>query len=150
MRASVLVAPRGRPAFGGAWGVLALLVAVTAACHLADDPETHCPANTHVDTGRCIPDTDNGALMVITAASTGGACGSVVAPTSIKTKPDGTFRFRNDDKVDHVIRGADGQVWATLKPSTLSDYLALKKLGSWDFDIDTCSKAGVIVVSETP
>lgn len=120
--------------------VASLLVSTgTASCHLADDPEVKCPAGQHVELGRCMLDDPTGIVMTLAASCS-------VTPASVTTKVDGLFRFKNDDQVDHVVRGQDGQTWATAKAGQYSDYVGLVKAGTWPFDVDACKKAGTVVV----
>lgn len=120
-------------------GLLAVSVLVLAACHLADEPEVNCPPGQHPDMGRCKVDDPTGTMITIRSCN-------AVSPTSVTTKADGLFRFKNDDTVDHVVSGIDGQVWVSLKAGTTSDYFGITKVGSWQFDVDTCKKVGVVVV----
>lgn len=110
-----------------------------AACHLADDPEITCAEGQHVEVGRCKNDDPVGEAITISSCNT-------VSPATLTTKANAAFRFKNDDKVDHVIRGVDGQVWATAKAFSYSEYVGLAKVGSWQFDVDSCSKVGVVIV----
>lgn len=118
--------------------VALLFVAITA-CHLADDPEVNCPAGQHAELGRCKVDDPTGLVMTLAASCS-------VSPATITTKTDGVFRFKNDDQIDHVVRGQDGQTWATVKAGEYSDYVGLVKAGRWAFDVDACKQAGTVVV----
>lgn len=117
-------------------------------CHLADDPETTCPAGFHVEVGRCVVDKDDGPTMTISANVSKGSCDAAVTPASVTVVagPKGLFRFKNDDSVDHVVKGLDGQTWTTAKAGAFSDFIAINKAGSWQFDVDGCPKAGTVVV----
>lgn len=112
---------------------------LAAACHLADEPEVRCPPGQYADMGRCKAEDPVGPTIVL-----GASCS--VTPATLTTKANETFRFRNDDKVDHAVRGQDGQTWAVVKAGTSSDYIGLTKVGSWPFDVDACAKAGTVVV----
>jgi hypothetical protein len=123
-----------------------VVAALASACHLADDPEVNCPPGTHADLGRCVADKDDGPTISITAAASGAACPANVAPASLTVGVNALFRFKNVDAVDHVIRGVDGQTWATAKAGEHTDFLALARAGTWEYDVDGCAKVGAIVV----
>jgi hypothetical protein len=139
--------------------VLSLLVVALAAsvasCHLAEsiDPPK-CAPGTHANNGHCDADPLDGPILTISAADGGTACTGdptaqrppIVAPATITVAPNGSFRFKNEDAVEHTIVGADGQTWGTAKPADFSTFIGLSAPGSWAFHIDGCAKGGVVVV----
>lgn len=109
------------------------------ACHLADTPDApNCGAGSHVVNGHCEADFE--AVPAITIAS------CAPTPASLKTIPNGSFRFQNNDAVDHTIAGADGQTWTTAAAGQSSMLVGITKVGSWPYTISGCSAPGVVVV----
>jgi hypothetical protein len=131
------------------------LAASVAACHLAEsvDPPK-CAPGTHPNNGHCDADPLDGPVLTISAADGGTSCAGdpsvqrppIVAPATITVAPNGSFRFKNEDAVEHTITGADGQTWATAKPADFSTFIGLSAPGTWPFHIDGCAKGGVVVV----
>jgi plastocyanin len=105
---------------------LALACGFLGACHLAETPER---APEPVDT-----------TVWITIAS------CVLTPDSVKVAVNGDFRFINQDDVDHVITGADGNVWITAKAHRESPSVGITKVGSWPFSVSDCANRGTVVV----
>jgi hypothetical protein len=115
---------------------------VLAGCHLADElTQPQCEAGTHADNGQCDLDILDGPTIAISA---GASCD--VSPASITVEPNGSFRFMNDDSIDHVITGADGMTWATAFANQASPYIGITRSGSWPYTVSGCSGIGVVVV----
>jgi hypothetical protein len=120
-------------------------VLFSVSCHLADDRDPpKCESGTHPENGRCVPDALSGPTVTIASADGGTSCAS--DPDTINVKVNGEFRFKNDDAVEHEIRGADNQVWLAVKPGQLSGYFAITKPGSWAYSVSGCAKGGTVVV----
>lgn len=95
--------------------------------------------------GYCVADEANGPVVTIAAASAGGpSC--VVSPDSVTLAANAELSFKNDDSVDHVITGADGQTWATVKAGQLSPFIGITKAGSWAYAVSGCARGGTVVV----
>ena len=137
----------GRLVIGAApVAALAALVALAAApaCHLAETPDPiTCPAGSHPDTGKCVLDGVAPTLIVI-RLDDAGAC--VVSPNIVTVASNAEFQFRNDDNVDHVVRGIDGQTWATVPAHQSSAFIGISKVGHWDYDVSGCSEGGSVSV----
>lgn len=132
-----------------------VLVATTAGCHLAEDVDPpNCQPGTHVENRVCVEDDVQGAAITISAAAGGTSCTGapeaqrppVVDPDPLQVASGGPFRFVNKDTVDHEIRGADGQVWATVKAGDQSVLTSIAKKGSWEYHVSGCAKADTVVV----
>jgi hypothetical protein len=122
---------------------LVLLSSPSAACHLADSPEPPaCDAGTHPENGRCVDDPFSGPIITIAGASAG--CSAT--PDAIRVAPNAKFVFKNDDSVDHVVTGADGQAWATAKAGQRSPDIGITKLGRWPYAVSGCATGGTVVV----
>jgi plastocyanin len=128
-------------AVASAFGAL-LAFGATSACHLADSPDPiKCAAGTHLDTGRCVQD-DVAANLVTIAATDAGTC--AVSPATITLTTTDLFQFVNDDVVEHVVRGHDGQTWATVAAGKSSAFTGIAKVGSWGYDVSGCAAGGTI------
>ena len=129
--------------------------ACLASCHLAEtiDPKK-CDPGFHNNNGHCDADPADGPSITIAAATGGTSCAGdpaaqrppVVSPDSITVTPNGSFRFTNDDTVDHTITGDDGQTWVSAKAGESSSFMGITKAGSWNYHVSGCAKGGVIVV----
>ena len=82
----------------------------------------------------------------VTIASSDGGSACAPSPASIKVAPNASFRFTNQDSVDHVISGADGQAWTTAKAGESSAFIGITKVGSWPYTVSGCGTPGVVVV----
>ena len=60
--------------------------------------------------------------------------------------PNAEFELQNTDSVDHVIAGADGQAWATVKAGQVSPLIGITKVGSWPYTVSGCATGGTVVV----
>jgi plastocyanin len=117
-------------------------LATGSACHLADTPDPmKCAAGTHLDTGRCVQD-DVAANLITIAATDAGTC--AVSPATITLTTSDLFQFENDDVVEHVVRGHDGQTWATVAAGKSSAFTGITKVGSWGYDVSGCAAGGTI------
>ncbi len=134
--------------------VATALTAVLASCHLADSPQTDCPAGSHPELGRCVVDPIDGANIVITANAAGTSCSGgdaaadrppVVAPDPFHLTAGAAFHFVNQDDMDHEIRGVDGQVWATVPKGHTGPDETIAKAGTWQYTVSGC-KGGTILV----
>ena len=126
---------------------VALLVVVVglAGCHLADSPDpVKCDPGTHPSDGHCAQDVVVAVRVTISSGEGGASCS--VAPDSITVAPNAQFEFQNADSVEHVIAGADGQIWATAKAGQLSPLIGITKAGSWPYTVSGCTKGGTVVV----
>jgi plastocyanin len=95
--------------------------------------------------GYCVADPVSGPVITIAAAgASGGSCS--VSPASITVAPDAVFSFDNDDSVEHVITGADGQTWTTVKPAQPSAYVGITRAGTWSYVVSGCASGGTVVV----
>jgi hypothetical protein len=130
---------------------------VVASCHLADSPEPpKCPPGSHPELGHCTVDpVDASSTVKISAAPGGTSCDGDAAdqrPPGLSPDPltvalGVAFTFQNDDVVDHEIKGADGQLWTTVKAGATADpAVKLAKTGSWAYRVSGCAKGGTIVV----
>ena len=125
--------------------MLAWVASALASCHLADTPDApKCEKGTHPNLGHCEADALSGPTITIASAGSPGACTST--PASITVVPNGDFRFQNDDSVDHVITGTDGQVWATALAHEPSPFIGITKVGTWPFQVSGCTGPGTVVV----
>jgi hypothetical protein len=123
--------------------IVGLASSALAACHLADSPEPPaCDAGTHPENGRCVDDPFSGPVITIAGASAG--CSAT--PDSIRVAANAKFVFKNEDSVDHVVSGADGQAWATAKAAQLSPYVGITKVGKWPYTVSGCATGGTVVV----
>lgn len=114
------------------------------ACHLAETPDPlACPAGSHADTGKCVPD-DVAATVITIGLDDAGAC--VVSPHVISVPSTGAFQFKNDDSVEHVVLGVDGQTWATVPAGQSSPSVGITKVGHWDYDVSGCAGGGSVVI----
>lgn len=123
---------------------LVALVALVAgsACHLADTPDpVKCAAGTHADTGRCVQD-DVAANVITIAASDAGTCAA--SPATLTLTVSELFQFRNDDVVEHVVRGHDGQTWATVAAGKSSAFTGIAKVGHWAYVVSGCPTGGTV------
>jgi hypothetical protein len=123
--------------------LVALVALATASgCHLADTPDPiACAAGTHADTGRCVQD-DVAANIITIAATDAGMC--VVSPATLTLTTSDLFQLRNDDVVEHVVRGHDGQTWATVAAGKSSAFTGIAKVGHWPYDVSGCATGGAI------
>jgi hypothetical protein len=122
--------------------VALVALATASACHLADTPDPiKCAAGTHVDTGRCVQD-DVAANLLTIAVSEAGTC--AVSPATITLTTTDLFQFKNDDVVEHVVRGHDGQTWATVAAGKSSPFTGITKVGKWGYDVSGCTTGGTI------
>lgn len=120
-------------------------LAALAGCHLADSPDAvECEAGQHPSDGHCVLDDVVAARVTIQPGDAGGTC--TLSADSIKVAPNGKFEFLNSDTVDHVIVGADGQTWTTVKAGLLSPLVTITKAGSWPYTVSGCADGGTIVV----
>jgi plastocyanin len=125
--------------------VLAFAVCL-AACHLAEDPPARdCAAGSHPESGYCAADAVGGPVITIAPADAGGA-GCTVSPDTVTVAPNGEFTFKNEDAVDHVITGADGQTWATAKVGQPPSRVGLTRVGRWPYVVSGCASGGTVVV----
>jgi len=114
-------------------------------CHLADSPDpVACDPGTHPSDGRCVLDVGNALTVTISPGAGGASC--TVSPESIKVAPNAKFEFKNDDSVEHVIAGVDGQTWTSVKPAQLSPLVGITKAGSWAYTVSGCARGGTVVV----
>jgi hypothetical protein len=127
-------------------------VLLVASCHLADTPETDCPAGYHPDLGRCAKDDIKGTAVVIQPAPGGTSCADknaqrapIVEPDPLNVASGQAFQFTNHDQMDHEVRGADGQVWATVAQGQTSGFFQIVKTGSWRYFISGCTGGTVVV-----
>jgi hypothetical protein len=117
-------------------------LAAASACHLADSPDPiKCAAGTHVDTGRCVQD-DVAASLITIKANDAGTC--TVSPATITLTTSDLFQFENDDVVEHVVRGRDGQTWAIVAAGKSSPFTGITKVGHWGYDVSGCTTGGFI------
>jgi hypothetical protein len=117
---------------------------IISACHLADTPDAiTCPTGEHADLGKCVQD-DTASTVITIGLDDAGAC--VVSPDVISVASTGQFQIKNDDNVEHVVMGADGQTWATVAAHQSSAFIAITKPGHWDFDVSGCAKGGTVTV----
>jgi hypothetical protein len=129
---------------GAAAAVALAAFAAAPACHLADSPDPiTCPAGEHPDTGKCVQD-DVAATVVSIRLDDAGAC--VASPSFVTVASTGQFQFKNEDKVDHVVQGRDGQTWATVVAGQSSPFIGITKPGHWDYDVSGCAAGGTVVV----
>jgi plastocyanin len=125
--------------------VIALAVCSTA-CHLAEDaPARECAAGSHAESGFCVADAFGGPVITIAAADAGSE-GCTVSPETITVTPGGEFTFENDDAVEHVVTGADGQIWATTKVGELPSRVGITRVGRWPYVVSGCARGGTVVV----
>lgn len=127
--------------------VLASLVGLAcgAGCHLADSPDpVQCEAGSHPNNGHCTADGVAAARITISPGEGGAACS--VSPESITIAASAVFELTNEDSVDHVVAGADGQAWATVKAGQLSPLIGISKVGRWAYTVSGCAKGGTVVV----
>ncbi len=123
-------------------GLVALTMA--PACHLAESPDPlTCPAGSHADTGRCVQDATTPNTIRI-ALDDAGACEA--SPHVLGIASTDHFQFENDDTVDHVVLGSDGQTWATLKAGETSPFIGITKIGHWDYDVSGCAMGGTVTI----
>lgn len=114
-------------------------------CHLADSPDpVRCDPGQHAVDGHCAFDESPATTFVISPGEGGAGCS--VSPSSITVALSATFELKNGDTVDHVITGADGQTWATVKAEELSPFIGLTKAGTWPFTVSGCVAGGTVVV----
>jgi plastocyanin len=119
--------------------LIATLVMAIGGCHLADSPETNCQPGSHPSSGICVQDDIKATAIVIG----GSPCG--VDPDPFHVTSGQTFQFVNHDATDHEVKGADGQVWATVAQGQSSNFYQIVKKGSWDYTVSGC-KGGTVVV----
>jgi len=142
-RPSAIIGDMSRLVAGAAAVALAALAAA-AGCHLADSPDPiTCPAGQHADTGKCVQD-DSATTVISIHVDDAGAC--VVSPSIVSVPSTGQFEFKNDDKIDHVVMGSDGQTWATVTAGQSSPFIGITKPGHWDYDVSGCAAGGTVVV----
>jgi hypothetical protein len=120
-------------------------LAVLTGCHLSDsaDPVT-CESGQHPNNGHCVLDAVSAVTVTISPGEGGAAC--TVSPDSITVAANAEFELKNDDDVEHVVTGADGLAWATVKAHQLSPLIGITKAGSWAYTVSGCSKGGTVVV----
>jgi hypothetical protein len=124
---------------------LLFALAALAGCHLADSPDAvQCEPGQHPSDGHCVLDDAVAVRVTIQPGDAGGSCS--VSAASIKVAPNGNFEFLNSDTVDHVIAGADGQTWTTVKAGLLSPLVAITKAGTWPYTVSGCAMGGTVVV----
>jgi hypothetical protein len=124
--------------------VVVTLVGV-AGCHLGDSPDpVKCEAGTHPIDGHCALDVVVAVHITILPGEGGASC--TVSPDSIKVAPNAEFELQNTDSVDHVIAGADGTTWATVKAGQVSPLIGITKVGSWPYTVSGCANGGTVVV----
>ena len=120
-------------------------LACGAGCHLADSPEPPaCDAGSHPNNGHCTADGVAAARITIRPGEGGAACS--VSPESITIAASAVFELMNEDGVDHVVDGADGQTWATVSAGQLSPLIGIRKVGRWAYTVSGCAKGGTVVV----
>lgn len=148
-RAGAIIGAMGRLVTATApVAALAALVALAAApaCHLADTPDAiSCPAGSHADTGKCVLDSTASTVIVI-GLDDAGAC--IVSPGIVTVASTADFQFRNDDNVEHVVMGTDGQSWAKVPAHQPSAFINISKVGRWDYDVSGCSQGGSVSVEK--
>src|SRR4051812_11763471 len=107
-------------------GILLFVTCGLAGCHLAEDVSgPSCEAGTHALNGTCAADAPlDGPSIVISA---GMSCAPT--PASLTVPVNGSFRFENDDGVDHVITGSDGMVWVSALTGQASPFIGITKVG---------------------
>lgn len=148
-----MVVPNSR---GRALRVVCSTAALLAAgCHLAGDPNaTECPEGQRVYLGRCVADLAPAQTVITIRAAQGGTlCGQgasdrppVVSPASVTVAVNADFGFKNEDSVDHEIRGAaDGKLWATAKRGLVSGDVAISAKGSFAYTVSGCPGGTVVV-----
>ncbi|MBX3189811.1 MAG: hypothetical protein KF819_22490 [Labilithrix sp.] len=133
---------------------LVLSACLVSACHLADDKDPpKCEPGTHVENDRCVLDAFSGPVVTLAAHAGGTVCDGptterppTITPETINVKVNGDFRFKNDDAMEHEVRGADGQVWLKVKPGELSGIFGISKAGAWAYRVSGCLKGGSVVV----
>jgi hypothetical protein len=141
-RARAIILSMGRFVAGAAAVVALAAFAAAPACHLAETPDPiTCPAGSHPDLGRCVQD-DAAATVITIGLDDAGAC--VVSPDVVAVASTGEFQFKNDDSVDHVVQGVDGQTWATVAARQSSPFIGIMKVGHWDYDVSGCAQGGTV------
>jgi hypothetical protein len=124
---------------------LAAVAVLTTGCHLGDSADpVKCESGQHPSDGHCVLDAVAAATVTITPGAGGAAC--TVSPDSITVAANAEFELKNDDDVEHVVTGADGQAWASVKAHQLSPLIGITKAGSWAYTVSGCSKGGTVVV----
>jgi hypothetical protein len=125
--------------------VVVTLAGVVAGCHLGDSSDpVKCEAGSHPSDGHCALDVVVAVHVTVLPGDGGASCAA--DPTSIKVAPSAEFEFQNTDSVDHVIAGADGQAWATVKAGQVSPLIGITKVGSWPYTVSGCANGGTVVV----
>ena len=121
------------------------LAVVLTGCHLADSPDpVKCDPGTHPSDGHCVNDPVSAVTVTVSPGQGGAAC--TVSPASISVAVNGKFEIDNKDTVDHLITGADGQSWATVKAGQLSPLIGIAKAGSFAYTVSGCANGGTVVV----
>lgn len=131
---------------------VAILALSAASCHLASDPApSSCPTGESLQFGKCLPDPAGEPVVTIRPAAGGTSCGAgadrppQLSPTSLTVKVKGDFSFKNEDTVDHEIRGPDGRAWTVAAAGKLSGVVAISLAGSYAYTVSGCA-GGTIVV----
>jgi hypothetical protein len=116
-----------------------------AGCHLADSADpVKCETGTHPSDGHCANDVVVAVHITILPGEGGASCS--VSPDAITVAPNAEFELQNTDGVEHVIAGADGTAWATVKAGQVSPLIGITKVGSWPYTVSGCAKGGTVVV----
>lgn len=114
-------------------------------CHLGDSADAvECEPGTHPMDGHCARDVFSAQSITISPGEGGASC--TVSPESITVAPNAKFEFKNDDAFEHLIFGADGKTWTTVKAGQLSPLVGITKAGSWPYTVSGCAKGGTVVV----
>lgn len=126
--------------------IAAGLVSGLAACHLAEDPDPPtCAPGSHATGSYCTADALSGPVVTIAPAAA-GAASCTLSPGSITVDTNGAFRFENQDNVEHVVTGADGQTWVIAKAGQPSSFVGISRPGSWPYTVSGCAGGGTVVV----
>jgi hypothetical protein len=152
LRSIIVVAPN-RPR-RASWVVGLAATFIVGGCHLAGDPNaSECPEGQRVYLGRCTADQAAAQTVVTIRPAQGGtACGQgasdrppVLSPQTVTVAANADFGFKNEDAVDHEIRGADGKLWATAKRGLVSGDVAISAKGSFAYTVSGCPGGTVVV-----
>ncbi len=120
-------------------------LAASSACHLADSPDPlHCAAGSHASNNLCVA--DDVAALTITIGLDDGGVACVATPSVLTVAATGAFQFKNDDNVEHVVTGIDGQSWATIAAHQTSPFIGITKVGHWDYEVSGCATGGTVLI----
>ena len=127
--------------------IAASLTSGLAGCHLAEDPDPPtCAPGSHAAGSYCTADALTGPVISIAPAAAGTGASCTISPDSITVEVNGAFSFDNHDTVEHVVTGADGQVWVVAKASQPSPFVGISRPGSWPYTVSGCAGGGTVVV----